>query len=136
MQALLGVDVSKYESCSDTVGVNFFLTHDMIKGAKPYVTALLDRDVRVLIYAGTYDFACNWIGNEAWTLALEWSGQAEFGEQPLAEWAVDGKRAGRTRYTKGLTFATIDGAGHMVRRSCLRRLVYVGSLNIIPGPVR
>ncbi|KAJ7304522.1 serine carboxypeptidase [Mycena albidolilacea] len=71
-------------------------------------------DVRVLIYAGTYDFACNWIRNEAWTLALEWSGQAEFGEQPLAEWAIDGKRAGRKRYTKGLTFATVGPHGTQI----------------------
>jgi carboxypeptidase C (cathepsin A) len=70
-----------------------------------------------VIYAGTYDFACNWIGNEAWTRTLaklEWSGQAEFGEQPLAEWVVDGKRAGRKRYTKGLTFATVGPHGTQI----------------------
>jgi hypothetical protein len=71
----------------------------------------------VFIYAGTYDFVCNWIGNEAWTRTLaklEWSGQAEFGEQPLAEWVVDGKRAGRKRYTKGLTFATVGPHGTQI----------------------
>jgi len=114
VQALLGVEVSQYNSCSDTVGMNFGLTLDMMKGATEYVGALLERDVRVLIYVGTYDWVCNWLGNEAWTLALEWSGQEEFSSQPLREWTVDGKRAGRTRYAKGLTFATVDAAGHMV----------------------
>ncbi|KAJ7853322.1 Alpha/Beta hydrolase protein [Mycena olivaceomarginata] len=65
----------------------------------PSLTSLLDRDVR------------------AWTRTLaklEWSGQAEFGEQPLAEWVVDGKRAGRKRYTKGLTFATVGPHGTQI----------------------
>jgi carboxypeptidase C (cathepsin A) len=80
-----------------------------------YVGALLARRVRVLIYVGTYDWICNWIGNEAWTLALEWHGQRDFAALPLREWYVDGHVAGKTRHAHGLTFATVDGAGHMVR---------------------
>ncbi|KAJ7304516.1 protease S10 [Mycena albidolilacea] len=95
VQVLLGVDGSKSESSSDTVGV------DQGRQALRHCAARSRRPCAHLLYAGTYDFA----------------GQAEFGDQPLAEWAVDGKRAGRTRYTKGLTFATVDGAGHMVPRS-------------------
>jgi carboxypeptidase C (cathepsin A) len=95
----------------------------MIKGAKDYVSALLERDIRVFIYVGTYDWVCNWIGNEAWTLALEWSGHADFSSQPLREWTVDGKRAGKTRDAKGLTFATVDAAGHMVRKLCSTRIL-------------
>lgn len=91
------------------------MTLDMMKGATEYVAALLERDVRVLIYVGTHDWVCNWVGNEAWTLALEWSGQAALGAQPLREWTVDGKRAGRTRSARGFTFATVDAAGHLVR---------------------
>lgn len=116
VQAVLGVKVTEYNSCSDAVGYNFALTLDIMKGATGYVSALLERGVPVLIYVGTYDWVCNWVGNQAWTLALEWSGQAEFASQPLREWTVDGKRAGKTRSAKGFTFATVDGAGHMVRR--------------------
>jgi carboxypeptidase C (cathepsin A) len=115
VQAVIGAEVSKYDSCSRTVGLGFGVTLDMMKGATEYVAALLERDVRVLIYAGTYDWVCNWLGNEAWTLELEWTGQAEFVSQPLTEWTVEGKRAGKTRAAKGLTFATVDAAGHMVR---------------------
>ncbi|KAJ7659263.1 serine carboxypeptidase [Mycena polygramma] len=114
VQALLGVEVSKYESCSDSVGRDFEMTLDMMKGAKDYVSALLERGIRVLIYAGTYDWVCNWVGNEAWTLALEWSGHEEFNSQPLREWTVDGERAGKARNARGFTFATVDAAGHMV----------------------
>jgi len=79
-----------------------------------YVAALLERKVKVLIYVGKYDWICNHVGNEAWTLNLEWSGHDEFSAQALREWKVDGKTAGSTRSAQGLTFATINGAGHMV----------------------
>ncbi|KAJ7689713.1 Alpha/Beta hydrolase protein, partial [Mycena rosella] len=85
VQALLGVDVSTYASCSDKVGFNFSVSLDMVKGATEYVGALFERGVRVLIYVGTYDWVGNWVGNEAWTLALEWSGHAEFSALPLRE---------------------------------------------------
>jgi carboxypeptidase C (cathepsin A) len=37
-----------------------------------YVASLLDRGIKALIYVGTYDWICNWVGSERWTLALEW----------------------------------------------------------------
>ena len=65
---------------------------------------------------GSYDWICNWVGNERWTLALEWSGQEEFASQKLREWTVAGVKAGVTRSAKNglFTFATVEGAGHMV----------------------
>ncbi|KAJ7487366.1 Alpha/Beta hydrolase protein [Mycena galericulata] len=114
VQAILGVNISKYDTCSKDVGRDFDLKLDMLKGAKDYVGALLERGVRVLVYAGTHDWVCNWVGNEAWTRELEWTGHAEFSAQPLREWMVGGKRAGHTREANGLTFATVDAAGHMV----------------------
>ena len=88
---------------------------DHLQSSMDYIGALLARQVRVLIYVGTYDWICNWIGNEAWTLALEWHGQRDFAALPLHEWQVDGHVAGKTRSAHGLTFATVDAAGHMVR---------------------
>jgi carboxypeptidase C (cathepsin A) len=64
---------------------------------------------------GTYDWQCNWVGNYRWTDALEWSGHDAFSSQPLRDWTVNGTVAGKTRSADGLTFATIYGAGHMVR---------------------
>ena len=49
-------------------------------------------------------------------MAMEWTGQSEFVQQPLTEWSVDGRVAGLARSAKGLTFATFYGAGHMVSR--------------------
>lgn len=80
-----------------------------------YVSALLERGIKVLVYVGTYDWICNHVGNQKWTEELEWSGHDEFVSMPLREWIVDGKRAGLTRSANGLTYLTIDGGGHMVR---------------------
>ncbi|KAJ7073477.1 serine carboxypeptidase [Mycena belliarum] len=117
----LGVDPAvpaKFLSCAPTVGTAFRAQLDGFRLTQDYVGALLERGVRVLIYVGTYDWICNWVGNERWTLALEWSGQAEFAAEPLHPWAVGNDfakgRAGLARSAKGLTFATVEAAGHMV----------------------
>ena len=55
------------------------------------------------------------VGNEKMTLGLEWTGQEEFVAQPLRDWKVGDHKAGVTRNAGPLTFATINGAGHMVR---------------------
>lgn len=39
------------------------------------VAAVLEGGVRALIYAGTDDFICNYIGNERWVEALDWPGK-------------------------------------------------------------
>lgn len=58
------------------------------------------------------------------TLELEWTGQQAFVSQALREWTVDGHVAGLTRSAGPFTFATIYGAGHMVRlqsfSTCIR----------------
>lgn len=117
-RSLLGVDPSvpaQYSICSDPVALAFDASNDQQKTATPlHIAALLERNVRVLIYVGSYDWICNWVGNERWTRALDWSGQQDFAEQELSVWKVDGKMAGLTRSARGLRFATVEGAGHMV----------------------
>ncbi|THU92571.1 hypothetical protein K435DRAFT_862306 [Dendrothele bispora CBS 962.96] len=129
----LGVDLSpsiptNFTSCSSTVGQAFNLAQDILQPSTPkYVAGLLERGVHVLVYVGDLDWICNWRGNEKWTIGLEWSGQREFGEKVLRGWEVEGRRAGMTRSFSQeggsdgsgggggrLTFATVEGAGHMV----------------------
>jgi len=117
VRTLLGVDPSvkgNFSSCSNDVNAAFHRHQDIFHSSFNHVAALLERNVKVLIYVGTYDWICNWVGNEKWTLALEWTGKEEFGKQELRDWKVNGKVVGKTRSAEGLTFATVDGAGHMV----------------------
>ncbi|KAJ7288117.1 Alpha/Beta hydrolase protein [Mycena rebaudengoi] len=97
VQKRLGARTGEYLMESPSVALAFNAAGDIAKGATEYVAALLERDVRVLIFAGSYNWIGNWIGNERWTLALEWSGQGAFVADPLREWTVDGRRAGKTR---------------------------------------
>jgi len=136
---MLGVSnsVGNFSSCSDDVGFAFDRNLDIVRPAKSYVAELLERGIPVLVYVGTlaplsltstklicrfhsdcltgtYDWKCSWLDNLAWTNALEWTHGATFAEKPLKEWMVDGVRAGRTKSAGGLTYATVDEAGHMV----------------------
>jgi carboxypeptidase C (cathepsin A) len=117
VRAKLGVDRAVppiFSSCNNVISAAFHAADDSLHSSTAHVAGLLERGVRVLIYVGTYDWICNWVGNERWTLALEWSGQDAFAAEPLREWVVDGTVAGRTRSAGPFTFATVDAAGHMV----------------------
>jgi cathepsin A (carboxypeptidase C) len=117
---MLGVDpsiTSNFSSCNHDVGLAFQLSMDRSHQTQYYIGELLERGVRVLIYVGEHDWTCNWVGNERWTLAMEWSGHEEFAAKELGTWKHDGKVAGKLRTSGNLTFLTIAGAGHMVSLS-------------------
>ncbi|KAF9042307.1 hypothetical protein BJ165DRAFT_1529736 [Panaeolus papilionaceus] len=62
VHSTFGVDpsiTSKFTSYSEDVIHSFGVTQDMLHQVADYVAALLDRGVRVLIYVGNYDWACN-----------------------------------------------------------------------------
>lgn len=114
----LGVTLkSNFTSCSEEVGA-LFNSH-LDKFGHPtqyYITGLLERGVRVLIYAGTYDWQCNWVSNRIMVDSLDWSGAEEFKAAEYRDWFLSKgePKAGETRSYGPLTFATVRGAGHMV----------------------
>ena len=79
-RALLGIRSPRnFSSCSPEVAKRFHAHMDReFLPVSAYVAALLERGVRVLVYVGENDWICNWIGNERWTLDLDWSGREEF----------------------------------------------------------
>jgi len=79
------------------------------------VAKVLDSGRRALVYVGEEDFICNWMGNNAWTRSLKWSGTAEFNLAKNSTWTTDaGAEAGSYRSAKGLTFLKVKEAGHLV----------------------
>ncbi|KAF8599602.1 serine carboxypeptidase [Ceratobasidium sp. AG-I] len=112
----LGVDpsIGNFTGCSSQVDKNFYNQLDLYHPTQLYVSGLLERGVRVLIYAGTYDYMCNWLGNYNWVLALDWTGKSLFVGNKRRNWLSDGQVAGFVESGGGLTFATINAAGHMV----------------------
>jgi cathepsin A (carboxypeptidase C) len=49
--------------------------------------------IPALVYAGDVDFICNYLGNKAWTLKLEWEGEESFNGAEEHSW----KRSGTCR---------------------------------------
>lgn len=113
---LLGVQSpNNFSACNREVGTNFNLHMD--KWAVPsqhYVAGLLERGIRMLIYAGTYDWQCNWVANKLWVDKLDWLARDAYNAAEWRDWVVNGRKAGETKKAGMLTFATIRGAGHMV----------------------
>ncbi len=81
-----------------------------------YVGQILESGVKVLIYAGDADFICNYMGNKAWTLELDWIGKDQFNLAKDKEWTskFTGKKAGKYRMAKNFAFLQVYEAGHMV----------------------
>ena len=111
----IGVDEERnYSTISWDVNTAFWLSGDPLYQNSHYVAELLERGIRVLIYAGTYDWIANWVGNERWTREMSWSGQEGYLNKPLVDWSVDDHVAGKVRSYGNFTFATIYGAGNLV----------------------
>ena len=102
-----------WQSCNFTVNAAF--ANDWMRSFAYTIPNLLGLGVRVLIYDGDMDFVVNWIGDKAWTLALDWEGKEGFNnltDQPFN--GSDGKIAWYTRSLSGFTFMRFANAGHMV----------------------
>ncbi|KAF1788040.1 Serine carboxypeptidase [Phytophthora cactorum] len=91
-----------------------FAFDEMLSSAED-VKLLLDAGVRVLIYAGDADLMCNWVGNQAWVMALDWSGKTEFNNAPSRPFVTsEATDSGRVRSFENLAFIRVFNSGHMV----------------------
>ncbi|KAI8876330.1 peptidase S10, serine carboxypeptidase [Backusella circina FSU 941] len=118
VRANLGVDdaAGKYAGCSDSVGYRFYQTGDGSKDFTRHVADTLEAGVRVLLYVGDMDWICNWVGNLAWSLDMDWYGKENYNLAKTEPWLSDftGIKAGEVRSHDKLTFLRIYDAGHMV----------------------
>ncbi|KAK0129637.1 hypothetical protein ONS96_000201 [Cadophora gregata f. sp. sojae] len=114
VQKELGVEVSSYDSCNFDINRNFLFQGDWMQPFHRLVPGILEQ-IPVLIYAGDADFICNWLGNQAWTEALEWPGQKDFKKASIKDIKLDnGDKYGKIKNSGNFTFLQIFGAGHMV----------------------
>jgi len=114
VKATLGVPEDiEWEDCNNTVNAMF--SSDWMKNFDAQIVNLLEGDKEVLVYAGDMDFICNWIGNKAWTLALDWSGKEKFNSEHDRVIQLRGreKPVGEARHANGFSFFRIYDAGHL-----------------------
>lgn len=119
VQEALGVPLNF--SNSDAVGIAFSLTGDMQRhGYLTELAHLLDHGVKVHLVYGDRDYACNWIGGEAASLAIPHKYQKEFASAGYAALTVSSPEEppfvpyGLTRQHGNLSFTRVFQAGHMV----------------------
>lgn len=113
-----GAEVEGYDSCNFDINRNFLLHGDWMKPYHRVVPSVLEQ-IPVLIYAGDADFICNWLGNKAWTEALEWPGQKKYAAAPMEDLEVvdnvhKGKKIGQVKSSGNFTFMRLYGGGHMI----------------------
>ena len=71
VRTMLGADdaAGNFTMSSPKVGLDFNLSGDLARSSRPYIAELLQRDVRVLVYFGSYDWICNWVSALAFVAA-------------------------------------------------------------------
>ncbi|SCV67747.1 BQ2448_5358 [Microbotryum intermedium] len=141
IKAELGVEpTANFQTCNYKVYQLFAAQGDIMRNAAALIPELLEEGIKMLIYVGTcsYDgrvipkplFAggslmlltpaspltqCNYIGNLEWTVALRWSGQANYKQAKLYDFKMpNGHVAGLTKTYKTMTYLRVYKAGHMV----------------------
>jgi carboxypeptidase C (cathepsin A) len=110
----LGVPLN-YSAHSPAVGETFRTSYDIVHGGfLDAIAYLLDSGVKVHMMYGDRDFACNWIGGEQASLAVNYSRAADFaaaGYQPLL---TAGGISGMTRQLGNFSFTRVFQSGHEV----------------------
>ncbi|KAI8321092.1 peptidase S10, serine carboxypeptidase [Martensiomyces pterosporus] len=115
IQKEFGAKEMKFKLSSPDMADAFIQSRDYMRSYSEFIPALLDKaGVRVLVYAGDADFACNWYGTKAWVQEMEWSGKKGFHDAKNVQWVVGNKPAGEVRAFGKLAFARVFESGHMV----------------------
>ncbi|EKG10359.1 RTA-like protein [Macrophomina phaseolina MS6] len=76
---------------------------------------LVDAGVNVLLLNGDADYACNWLGGEAVSLAVNYTGAEDFAATDYQPFVVGGRQYGQVRQYGNFAFLRVYEAGHMVQ---------------------
>jgi cathepsin A (carboxypeptidase C) len=115
VQKEIGVN-RKFEACNDKILNDFGKYGDSAREYHKSISVLLNQKTPVLVYAGDKDYICNWLGNHAWSKAIQWDGKDQFNEAKSQPWKIanSDKKAGEVFNHKHFTFLRIYDSGHMV----------------------
>ncbi|KAK3695930.1 hypothetical protein LTR37_018285 [Vermiconidia calcicola] len=115
VQAAIGVPLNWTQS-SGPVAEAFRGIGDYVRpGWLEDLAYLLDNGIKVTLAYGDRDFACNWIGGEAVSLAIDYSGTEVFnsaGYAPIQ--ANESYVGGQVRQYGNLSFSRVYQAGHEI----------------------
>ncbi|CEJ92551.1 hypothetical protein VHEMI08197 [[Torrubiella] hemipterigena] len=107
---------TKFSECGADSGLygRFVRGGDWMQPFHRKVPGILAK-IPVLIYAGDADYICNWLGNQAWTNALDWPSKTAFNAAKMTPvTTTSGKEYGQIKHSNGFAFLRVYAAGHMV----------------------
>ncbi len=108
----LGVPVN-FSTSSPAVAFAFGSTNDMERrGSAEAAAYLLESGVKVHMVYGDRDYACNWIGGEAASLGIDYSGSDEFRRAGYAPILSSEGVGGFVRQFGNFSFSRVFQAGH------------------------
>ncbi|KAJ6486507.1 Alpha/Beta hydrolase protein [Mycena vitilis] len=110
----IGATSSTYSECADAAADDIVNTGDEARTFLPQLGDVVKSGIRVLVWAGDADIICNWLGNQAAVLAMEWSGKAQLAATPLTNITLAGKSIAAVANVRNFTFARVYAAGHEV----------------------
>ncbi|KAI5856180.1 Alpha/Beta hydrolase protein [Durotheca rogersii] len=115
VQNAIGVDINYTSTSSSQVGIGFDYTGDFVyPNLLDDLETILDYGVRIAMIYGDADYICNWMGGEAVSLAVNYTGKAEFASAGYAPFIVDGTEYGESRQYGNFSFTRVYDAGHEV----------------------
>ena len=100
----------KWEACNDHIS-RIWSDVDRSNNFASYVSEMLNDNLPVLIYSGDLDYICNYLGNHAVAMKLEWNHGNDFRAADDHDWNSGG---GLARSSHWLHFLQVYQAGHMV----------------------
>lgn len=104
-----------YTASSGAVSHAFEANFDQFAGGfLEAIAYLLESGVKVHMMYGDRDYACNWVGGEAASLAVPYSGLEEFRNAGYADMLSGGQLKGLTRQHGNYSFTRVFDAGHLV----------------------
>ncbi|KAK5164390.1 uncharacterized protein LTR77_010086 [Saxophila tyrrhenica] len=115
VQAALGVPLNWTQS-SGAVSEAFRSIGDYVRpGWIEDLAYLLDNGIKVTLAYGDRDYACNWIGGEAVSLAINYSSTADFHAAGYAPIQTNSSyEGGQVRQYGNLSFSRVYEAGHEI----------------------
>ncbi|KAJ7776908.1 alpha/beta-hydrolase [Mycena maculata] len=114
VRSAIGATASTYAECPDAPYDKFVPSGDDARTFLPQLGNIVDKGVRVLVWAGDADIICNWLGGQAAVRAMEWAGKAQLAATPLTNITLAGAPVAAVANVNNFTFARVFGAGHEV----------------------
>ncbi|GBG32282.1 Carboxypeptidase Y [Hondaea fermentalgiana] len=117
VQEILGVDKA-WTECDRTTALEF--AGQEMRNVDYLIPELLEDGIDVMLYVGDCDYICNWIGNKAWAVKMDWPGKDEFANAADEDYTFEGKSVGKLRSHReqatagAFSFLQLHEAGHMV----------------------